>query len=364
MEDSQGKQENEQTTGETQLDTVDYNRLARLSAGSEQARAGDEAPPPRSARAYKRSPDVPAAQSPGTTQTNPHNAVRAVQAAAPKKTSTPAIAVIVAIITILLLSVGLGIYSFLKMPRAQTPMTGNQPNQGANKNTQPNAVKADMVAIKGGTFQMGRSDGAEQEGPPHSVTVGAFYIDRTEVTNTEYAQFIQETGHAAPGHFINGKPANGIEQWPVTNVTLDDAKAFAAWRSKRDGVTYRLPTEEEWEYAARDGSQGTIFTWGNAWADGKANVNATHLKPVGTSPDDKTKAGVVDMIGNAYEWTSSKPSYYPGSKLQVDSGQSGWIVIRGGAYITDTSKKKISATYRDWIPPSTVNSALGFRLVK
>jgi formylglycine-generating enzyme required for sulfatase activity len=224
--------------------------------------------------------------------------------------------------------------------------------------------KADMISMPSGTFQMGRSDGAEQEGPPHPVTVGAFSIDRTEVTNAEYAQFVKETGYAAPNQFAGGKPVSGQEQWPVTNVSLDDAKAFAAWRSKRDGVTYRLPTEEEWEFAARDGGNGNIFPWGNTWIDGKANINTASLMSVGTSPDDKTRAGVVDMIGNAYEWTSSKASLYQGNKFEVGPDHQEWVIIRGGAYITDMSKKRISATYRDWIPPTTQNSGLGFRLVR
>lgn len=129
-------------------------------------------------------------------------------------------------------------------------------------------------------------------------------------------------------------------------------------------MTYSVPTEEQWEFAARDGGQGTIFPWGNTWSDGKANVGTASLKPVGTSADDKTRAGIMDMIGNAYEWTSSKASYYQGNNTQLNSQQSSWVVIRGGAYVTDMSKKRISATYRDWIPPTTQNSGLGFRLVR
>jgi formylglycine-generating enzyme required for sulfatase activity len=70
------------------------------------------------------------------------------------------------------------------------------------------------------------------------------------------------------------------------------------------------------------------------------------------------------MIGNAYEWTSSKASYYPGSRGQVRADMKDWIVVRGGAYITDMSKKQISATFRDWFPSATMSSALGFRLVR
>jgi serine/threonine-protein kinase len=222
-----------------------------------------------------------------------------------------------------------------------------------------------MIAIPGGTFQMGRADGEEQEGPPHNVTVAAFFIDRTEVTNAEYAQFVQETKHPAPKHFSDNRPVKGQGQWPVTNVSLEDAKAFAAWRSKRDGVAYRLPTEEEWEFAARDGAQGTIFPWGSSWVDGKANVNSASLNAVGASPDDKTRAGVVDMIGNAYEWTSSKASYYPGYLgMPVFGSNKDWIIVRGGSYITDSSRKQISATYRDWIRPSAQSPGLSFRLVR
>jgi serine/threonine protein kinase/formylglycine-generating enzyme required for sulfatase activity len=289
-------------------------------------------------------------------------------AAEPKKSGLPIGLIAVVLGVVLLFGGAGGLYLMMRpKPAPETPQTP-VPNQKPGDNNKPpdaNApIKPDLVSLPGGTFQMGRSDGADQEGPVHSVTVGAFSIDRTEVTNAEYAQFVQETGHAAPSHFKNGKPASGQEQWPVTNVSLDDAKAFAAWRSKRDNVTYRLPTEEEWEYAARDGAQGTIFPWGNAWADAKANVNTASLKPAGSSSDDKTRGGVVDMIGNAYEWTSSKASYYPGSKGQVRGDNRDWIIVRGGAYITDMSKKQISATYRDWIPMTTQNSGLGFRLVR
>ena len=290
-------------------------------------------------------------------------------AATESKTSGLPIGIIAAVIgVVLLVGAGGGIYFLTKSkPAPAPPTTPTNPGQKPGDNRPPDAnapTKPDLVSLPAGSFQMGRSDGANQEGPVRSVTVDAFSIDRTEVTNAEYAQFVQETGHPAPGQFVNGKPASGQEQWPVTNVSVDDANAFAQWRSKRDGVSYRLPTEEEWEYAARDGSQGSIFPWGTSWVAGKANVNTASLKPVGTTADDKTRAGAMDMIGNAYEWTSSKASYYPGSKNQVRPENKDWVVIRGGAYVTNMNTKKISATYRDWIPPATTNSALGFRLVR
>ena len=288
-------------------------------------------------------------------------AAPATVAAAPKKSSSLLLLIIGGLFLLILLAGFTSYFLRGSLSISSAPV----PKPGDNKPPDPNApTKPDLVSLPAGTFQMGRSDGADQEGPVRSVNVGAFSIDRTEVTNAEYAQFVQETGHTAPRQLVNGKPASGQEQWPVTNVSLDDAKAFAEWRSKRDGVTYRLPTEEEWEYAARDGSQGSIFPWGNEWGDDKANVDSTSLKPVGTSPEDKTKAGLVDMMGNAYEWTTSKASYYPGSKGQVRPDNKDWIIVRGGAYLTDTSRKQISATFRDWIPSATKNAGLGFRLVR
>ncbi len=112
---------------------------------------------------------------------------------------------------------------------------------------------------------MGRNDGPPQERPAHPVTVKTFFLDRNEVVNGEYAEFVRETNNPAPSHWPNGKPVFGQENWPVVNVSVDDALKFAKWRSKRDSVTYRLPREDEWEYAARGGDQNYLYPWGNNW---------------------------------------------------------------------------------------------------
>ena len=106
----------------------------------------------------------------------------------------------------------------------------------------------------------------------------------------------------------NGKPASGDERLPVTNVSLDDAQKFAEWRSRRDGVTYRLPTEEEWEFAARGIDPARRYPWGADWSDGRANVDSQALKPVGSFPQGASPQGALDLIGNAWEWTSSPAS--------------------------------------------------------
>jgi formylglycine-generating enzyme required for sulfatase activity len=228
-------------------------------------------------------------------------------------------------------------------------------------------VKNEPVEIPGGTVQMGRVGATVSELPVHPITLPAFFIDKTEVTNFEYADFVKDTQHEPPSNWAGGKPIPGQEALPVTFVSYDDAVAFAEWRSKRDNAQYRLPTEEEWEYAARGGDQNNIYPWGNEWVEDNAVIKtsgATQPKPAGSSPKDKTRWGVMDMMGNVYEWTSSKGSYYQGSTLKVEGEQRAWYVIRGASYATSQLPKPISATRRDWFSGNTKVSVLGFRLVR
>jgi formylglycine-generating enzyme required for sulfatase activity len=220
------------------------------------------------------------------------------------------------------------------------------------------------MEIPGGTFQMGRSGALIEEGPAHSVKVAPFAMDRTEVTNAEYEVFVRETKHRAPTHWVDNKPLAGQEQWPVSNVSYDDAVDFAAWRSERDHVTYRLPTEEEWEYAARNGEQANIYPWGNRWEQGRAVIEEGSAKPVGSLTGGNNRWGVVDLIGNVWEWTSSKASLYPGNDAMIPAENRDWMIYRGGSYGSKMREKPITATRRDWQKPTTTNPLLGFRLVR
>ena len=150
------------------------------------------------------------------------------------------------------------------------------------------------------------------------------------------------------------------------NVSPRDAETFAKWRSQRDGVTYRLPTEEEWEYAARNGGQYKLYPWGDRWEDKKAVVQEADAKPVGTFPDGSNRWGVVDLIGNVWEWTSSKASLYPGNSKEIPAATRDWVVTRGGSYRSDPNDRQIllSATYRDWFDPTSRQPNYGFRLVR
>jgi serine/threonine protein kinase len=279
----------------------------------------------------------------------------------PKRKGPPPLLLIGAAVFVLVLT-GVGITAYLMLrpgPRTADPTPTPTP-------VAPPKAKADLQSITGGTFLMGRKSGAPQETPAHAVTVQAFSMDRTEVSNTEYADFVRETNHAAPSHWIGNKPPFGQELWPVVNVSFDDATAFASWRSKRDGVSYRLPTEEEWEYAARNGEQGDLYPWGPDWKDKAAVLKDATPAAVGSRAEGKNKWGVFDLIGNVWEWTSSKASVYPGNPAKVPSSIQDWVTIRGGCYVSDPAKSDapVSSCLREFVPSSTKTTLLGFRLVR
>jgi formylglycine-generating enzyme required for sulfatase activity len=214
---------------------------------------------------------------------------------------------------------------------------------------------------------MGRNGATVAEVPVHAVTVRPFVIDKHEVTNAEYQQFVTEAGYEPPSNWVGDKPIQGQELLPVTFVSYNDVNAFAEWRSRRDRVKYSLPTEEEWEYAARGGDQNNIYPWGNNWSDSNTITKSSGVnlpKPVGSAANDKTRWGAMDMMGNVYEWTSTKAKYYPGSTKQVEGEQKNWYIVRGASYGTEQQPKPISATRRDWFSGDTKVAVLGFRLVR
>ena len=286
----------------------------------------------------------------------------------PKRKASPSLLLIGGAVMVLVLAgVGIGAYFMLKpgVIMLKPPVVADGPQPTPSPSVSPKK-KADMAAIEGGSFQMGRNTGPLQETPAHAVTVQPFLMDTTEVTNTEYADFVREMNHTPPSHWAGNKPPFGQELWPVVNVSLDDAMAFAAWRSKRDGAAYRLPTEEEWEYAARNGAQGDLYPWGPKWQEDAAILKDATPFPVGSRPNGKNKWGVADLIGNVWEMTSSKVSVYPGNQREIPKSYQDWITIRGAGYISDPANVEapVTSCLRDFVPPSTKKTLLGFRLVR
>lgn len=229
------------------------------------------------------------------------------------------------------------------------------------------SVKAEMIAIPGGTLKMGRNDGDLKWRPEHPVPVDGFLMDKTEVTNAAYYEFVKAVNYKPyPNHWIEGKYLANTGNKPVSFVSLEDAQAFARWRSDRDGVTYRLPTEAEWEYAARNGEKGTLYPWGNTWIPDNTVMGVPDSDPanVGSKPAGQNIWGVVDLMGNVWEWTSSEMIAYPGSKVDVIKKAERAVVIRGGSAHDDAQRKGITGWFRTDISVTTKVKTLGFRLVR
>jgi formylglycine-generating enzyme required for sulfatase activity len=238
--------------------------------------------------------------------------------------------------------------------------------------------KVEMALVKGGRILMGRDDvlSSDIQYPAHEVDVPSFFMDKTEVTNEEYAEFVRDTGHAAPQGSRSrawtpwsGRdfPA-GQERWPIRNVSLDDAQAFTQWLSNRDHISYKLPTEEQWEFAARGGDSHQLYPWGNEWLAYRTNVDSesTSVREVGSFPSGCSSNQICDLIGNVAEFTTTTAFMYPHNpNFRVPNGQTGFIVIRGGSFQSKSREKEsVTSTYRRFISPSTKDPAIGFRLVR
>ncbi len=209
--------------------------------------------------------------------------------------------------------------------------------------------------------------------PAHEEAVKPFYLDKTEVSNGRYAEFVKATGHPAPPSWEGPAPPPNSLEIPVTNVTYQDALKFCAWLSqqRKDGLTYRLPTEQEWEYAARGKDAGkpgapvNLYPWGDQWVQSNANTVESRLdfwRNVNAYPDGKSPFEVLNMAGNVAEWTATDFNHYPGSDQQTprEKGFEGtYQVVRGGAYAYP--KEYAMTTTRVWARPEDKGPKLGFR---
>ena len=233
-----------------------------------------------------------------------------------------------------------------------------------------------MVLIPAGKFLMGSSpkDGrvgftvGVDELPQHTVDLGAYFIDRYEVTAKQYGPFIEATGRKPPGDprfpeiypwAREGGVPKEFENHPIIYVSWDDAEAYCRWAGKR------LPTEEEWEKAAR-GTDGRIWPWGNIFDPRKANVQeykSGGTLPVGSFPKGVSPYGVYDMAGNVAEWTADWYQAYPGSRL-VRSAFGKNKVVKGGAYTLPGEPYARSASRTMAREPGMRHRSIGFRCAK
>lgn len=202
-----------------------------------------------------------------------------------------------------------------------------------------------------------------EEMPAHQVTLPAYYLGRTEVTNRQYLEFVKATGHPAPPDWVNNSYPTGTDDLPVTRVSWNDADAYCRWRAQRDRLDIRLPTEDEWEHAAR-GNDSRRYPWGNEWRAGAADVALQTAKAPKAVTDisggDKTSGGIVGMAGNVSEWTASMFNLYPGSSYTPGSTDLVCRVVRGGNF--ESTPNSARSSYRGWEKEATQNGKYGFRL--
>ncbi|MER6299757.1 SUMF1/EgtB/PvdO family nonheme iron enzyme [Kitasatospora sp. NPDC001539] len=207
----------------------------------------------------------------------------------------------------------------------------------------------------------------QKECPRHPVDLPAFRIARYPVTNAEYAVFLKSTGHPElPSNWSYGRFAPAAANHPVHTVTAASADAYAAWLAHRTGRRFRLPTEQEWEYAA-GGPEGPRYPWGDTWRTDAANTLESGLlmtSPVGVHPHGRAWCGALDMAGNVEEYTSSTYRPYPGGQLVQDDlylRMGEYRIARGGAF---NRFRDLARCQRRHGPYPRSLYAMGFRLAE
>jgi formylglycine-generating enzyme required for sulfatase activity len=216
-------------------------------------------------------------------------------------------------------------------------------------------IHLELIRVPGGEFLMGSlSEEYKQrdERPQHSIHVPEFCIGKYPVTNEQYAVFLQATGHKAPWHWKEGEMPAGKKNHPAMHVTWYDAAAFCEWLCRETGKSFALPSEAEWEKAAR-GTDGRLYPWGDEYDKDKCNTfesRVLNTTPVGWySPAGDSPYGCVDMAGNVYEWTRSLKEEYPydPDDGREELGAGDRRVLRGGCFMINSDGARCAARM-DW----------------
>jgi sulfatase modifying factor 1 len=252
----------------------------------------------------------------------------------------------------------------------------------------------DLARIPAGDFLMGAADADEDERPVHRVYVSEFSIGRFPVMQDDYARFVRAAGYPAPSvrglpliatggrdvtfrelaepyEWKDGEPPSGHGSHPVVLVRHDDALEYCRWLTDALGRRVRLPTEAEWEKAARGGVEGQRYPWGDDVDASRGNFlidksvkRQRGTRPTGTYPPNAF--GLCDVIGNVWEWVADwyGSEYYTEGAERDPRGPTtgGMRIIRGGSWVNDEASMLRSA-YRHKVPPDTYTYSIGFRIV-
>jgi sulfatase modifying factor 1 len=256
------------------------------------------------------------------------------------------------------------------------------------------ATLPNLARIPAGEFLMGSADAADDERPVHRVSVSEFFIGRFAVTNDDYARFIRAAGHPAPSLrglplvagggrdlvfkelsapyvWEDDNPPAGHGSHPVVLVSFDDATAYCQWLTKAIERVVRLPTEAEWEKAARGGIEGRRYPWGDDidptccnFLEDPTAKRQRGTRPTGTYPPNPF--GLCDVAGNVWEWVSDwyGSDYYGGGDMNDPHGpETGNMrIVRGGSWVND-DVGMLRCACRHKVPPDTYAYSIGFRVV-
>jgi len=246
------------------------------------------------------------------------------------------------------------------------------------------------VEVPAGEFWMGSDNISNEEWLVHRVYLERFQIARVQVTNAQYWFFVEATGHEPPHHWEDDRVPRDLESHPVVYVSWHDILAYCRWLSEMTGKPITLPSEAQWEKAARGplpspaggggaGGRARVYPWGNEWDKTRCNTIELGLgdtTPVGIFPEGASSYGCLDMAGNVWEWTRSLWGRWTGDEAvlefgypydpsdgreNLEAGDDARRVLRGGSFSHDREVARCAA--RSWYGPASVWSNSGFRVV-